>query len=104
MTAFIRWTDPNPSPSPVVGFHAHYSDDCANWVTPLALGMPVPVDGIYSATIPLPAQTTCVALTATDGALTSPFSNSLDLPEPSVLVPGFILLLALAARRSQPKQ
>jgi hypothetical protein len=99
MTAFIRWTDPNPAPSPVVGFHAHYSDDCATWVTPLALGMPVPVGDVYSATIPLPAQTTCVSLTATDGTLTSQFSNYRDLPEAGgvlMLLSGLLLLAALS--------
>jgi len=73
----LRWLDPNPAPSPVVGFRAHVGTQSRSYTTHIELGLPAPDEaGVYAANAEVgDAVTVFVALTAFDDTLESSYSN-----------------------------
>ena len=76
-TETLRWTDPNPAPSPVESFEAHHGPSSGNYDTVVDLGLPVPDGaGVYTFNITVPDPAVIfIALRASDPPIVSGFSN-----------------------------
>ena len=82
-TTTVRWTDPNPAPSPVTNFRLYVGTSPGVFAAGIDLGLPVPdSEGIFSAEVTVPdSEDLFFAMSALEGAaLESPLSNEQSLP------------------------
>ncbi|MDG2051519.1 MAG: PQQ-dependent sugar dehydrogenase [Myxococcota bacterium] len=84
-TATVRWTDPNPAPSPVTNFRLYVGTSPGVFAAGVDLGLPVPdSQGIFSVEVVVPeSEDLFFAMSALEGSsLESDLSNEQSLPSP----------------------
>jgi len=65
----LRWTDPNPAPSPAAGFRAHVGTSSRTYGAAIELGKPTPdASGVYSASATVPDGVTAYVAVSALGA------------------------------------
>jgi glucose/arabinose dehydrogenase len=94
--ATVSWTDPNPAPSPVVGFRLHVGTASQTYGTTIELGLPTPgAGGVYTATANVPDNVRVfMAMTAYEvtGLESDPSNEQIlePLPPPDAMPDGRI--------------
>ncbi len=81
--ATVRWTDPNPAPSPVTNFRLYVGTSPGVFAAGIDLGVPVPdSEGVFSAEVSIPdSEDLFFAMSALEGtSLESQLSNEQSLP------------------------